>query len=119
MHTKRIKIRKQDEKYSVNDDDLSGDISFEGSWFIPEDSAFFKASLNVSVIGSNGDSLASGLLSVGSGDTESNHSLMRIPVDINRLNMLIAICTGIICCLAIVRVIICTRKKTIHHEKEL
>ena len=119
VNDKRIKIRKQSESYSVGDEDLTGDISFEGSWFIPEGSAFSRANLNVRVLGNNGDQLASGTLSIGSGAAESNHSLLRIPVDINRLNMIIAVCTGLVCCLAIIRVFICSRVKSIKHEKEL
>ena len=119
VNDKRIKIRKQSDSYSVGDEDLTGDISFEGSWFIPEGSAFSRANLNVRVLGNNGDQLASGTLSIGSGAAESNHSLLRIPVDINRLNMIIAVCTGLVCCLAIIRVFICSRVKSIKHEKEL
>ena len=118
VNDKRIKIRKQSDTYNIDDDDLSGEIPFEGSWFIPEGSAYFKAGLNASVIGKDGNTLASGNISVGSGSNEGNHTLLRIPVDIGRLNTVLAVCTAGICFLAIFRVFVITRKKSTKSEKE-
>ena len=118
VNDKRIKIRKQSDTNSIKDDDLSGDILFEGSWFIPEGSAYFKASLSASVIGKDGNTLASGNISIGSGGNESNHSLLRIPVDIGQLNTILAVCTAGICFLAVLRLLVITRKKTTKSEKE-
>lgn len=119
VNDKRIKIRKQSDTYIIDDDDLSGDILFEGSWFIPEDSAYFKASLNASVISKDGNTLASGNLIVGSGSNEGNHSLLQIPVDIGRLNTILAVCTAGICFLAVLRVFVIARKRAANSEKEL
>lgn len=118
INGKRIKIRKQSETYILDDSDLNDEILFEGSWFIPEGSAFFKAGLVASVAGKSGDLLGTCTINVGTGDSESTHSLLRIPVDIGHVNFILALCTGAVCCLAVCRFIVLLHRKKSIHAKE-
>ena len=92
VNEKKIKIRKQSESYTLADNEAtSGIVTFTGSWFIPENSAYFKAGLKISALNHNGETLAGVVLNLGANNGESGSTLKRIPIDISLVNKILSL----------------------------
>ena len=111
VNGKKVKVRKQDAVYTLDTTEAEGEIPFSGSWFLPDDSAYFRAAVTVSLINAEGEILASSNMKCGVYDTEGESTLKRIPADIGKINMILALSAGGIWCLAILRIAICRGRK--------
>ena len=115
INDRKIKIRKQSDRYMLKSDELKeGTIAFAGSWFIPEDSAYFKAELGLSVINGSGDSLGNVSLHLGANSSDGGNTLKRIPVDIGRVNFVIGISACMIWLFVLIRILMIRRKNRVH-----
>ena len=109
VNGKKVKVRKQDATYAL-DEAEAGEISFSGSWFLPDDSAYFRAAVTVSLINPEGESIGFSTMKCGAYNTEGESTLKRIPADIGKINLILALSAGGIWCLAILRIVICRRR---------
>ena len=108
----RIKVRKQSETYALKEEELSAEIPFTGSWFVPEGSMAFQAVVTVTVLSGTGETLGSGKLEFGmGGETGEGTALLRIPFDTEQLILWMTVGTGVIWVLAGLRIMICRKKR--------
>ena len=106
VNNKKIKIRKQSDSYELNGLESMGAIPFEGSWFIPESSAFFKAVVKVTASNALGEVIGEGSMTVGESGDAAAGALIRIPADIGKINLWIGITAAVIWAAAIIRIML-------------
>ncbi len=114
LNGKRIKIRNQSATVSLTGTAGLDEISFEGSWFIPEDGQFKQVTLTLVVMKtSTGETLDSVSLSCENGEWYEGGSgqPFRLPVDLNQLCWILGAACIVLWGTAILRSVLIRRKK--------
>ncbi|MBO7661905.1 MAG: hypothetical protein J6U01_00880 [Clostridia bacterium] len=114
INDRRLTVRKQAAEYTLNTAEQSGAVSFRGSWILPEDQYFSSAELTLSLAAEDGTVLSTRTFAFSEDDeaTQSGgRSIIRLPFNLNRVILYLAIAAGALWCAAILRMILARRNK--------
>jgi len=104
----KIRLRRQSNTWTAEEILAGEELPFTVSWFLPEET-LNEATVRLLVTGPEGTKIGSAELKEVNELAELNGP-WRIPVDLNRLTLILGITTGIVWFAAIVRILICQRK---------
>ena len=115
LNGKKIKIRNQKETCDLPEDFSGDEITFEGSWFLPEEGSFPNVTLTLTVLDPNGETLGTGTLVTGEQQEEDGASqpdkMLRLPFDPQQVMLILAVLCGCVWAAAVARMIL-LRKRT-------
>ena len=114
INDRRLTVRKQAAEYTLNTAEQSGAVSFRGRWLLPEDQYFSSAELTLSVAAEDGTILSSRTFAFSEDDEATQNggrSMIRLPFNLNRVILYLAIAAGVLWCAAILRMILGRRNK--------
>lgn len=117
VNQKRLTVKKQSDEYTLKTDGLAGEITFKGSWFIPDEIYYSSASVTFTLTGEDGSVIAEKTADFNENEgpgQSGDQKILRLPFQTSKIILWTGIAAGAIWLAAILRIMIKKfRKKSI------
>ena len=97
----KVRLRRQSSTFAVEQIEAGQEVPFQISWFLPEET-LYEAAVRLRATGADGAEIALAEFSQVN-EMASRNGPWRIPVDLNRLILILAITAGVVWAAALIR----------------
>ena len=109
VNQKRLTVKKQSDEYTLKTDGLTGEITFKGSWFIPDEIYYSAASVTFTLTGEDGTVIAEKTAEFNENEgpgQNGGQKILRLPFQTSKIILWTGISAAAIWLAAILRIII-------------
>lgn len=109
VNQKRLTVKKQTDEYTLKTEGLTGEITFKGSWFIPDETYYSAASVTFTMTGEDGSVITEKTAEFNENEgpgQSGDQKIIRLPFQTSKIILWAGIAAGAIWLAALLRIII-------------